>query len=185
MVAYESRLELARILLADFDPAIAALAAQPFQMIGDDGGHRRRYVPDLSLASGDGSVTVVDVKPEHRILDPRVVAVTTWAPRIVGERGWAFEVWSGVEAVLLANIRYLAAYRRSLVIDSGAIERVIGCVDGDSTIASVEHAAAGAWPVSLLRPAILHLLWRGVLSADLTQRLSASTPIQARAGGAS
>jgi hypothetical protein len=36
--ANESRLELAQILLADFDPAIVGLAAQPFQMIGDDGG---------------------------------------------------------------------------------------------------------------------------------------------------
>jgi hypothetical protein len=51
MVAYESRLELARILLADFDPAIVALAAQPLQMIGDDGGQPRRYVPDLLLAN--------------------------------------------------------------------------------------------------------------------------------------
>jgi hypothetical protein len=185
MVAYESRLELARILLADVDPAIVALAAQPFQMIGDDGGQRRRYVSDLLLASGDGSVMVVEVKPEHRLLDPRVVAVTTWARRIVGERGWAFEVWSGAEAVALANIRYLAGYRRSLVIDPGAMERVIGCVSADSTIASVEHAAAGAWPVSVLRPAILHLLWCGVLSADLTQPLSASTSIQARTRGPS
>jgi hypothetical protein len=29
-VAYESRLELARIMLADFDPAVTGLAAQPF-----------------------------------------------------------------------------------------------------------------------------------------------------------
>ena len=31
-VVYESRLELARIMLADFDPAVAGLAAQPFQL---------------------------------------------------------------------------------------------------------------------------------------------------------
>jgi hypothetical protein len=60
------RLELARILLADFDPAIVALAAQPFQMIGDFGGQRRRYVLIFCLANlpaaghewlpGDGQV---------------------------------------------------------------------------------------------------------------------------------
>jgi len=36
-VVYESRLELARIMLADFDPAVTAVAAQPFRLIGRDG----------------------------------------------------------------------------------------------------------------------------------------------------
>ena len=31
----ESRLELARIMLADFDPAVAGLAAQPFLLAAD------------------------------------------------------------------------------------------------------------------------------------------------------
>jgi hypothetical protein len=37
LVAYESRLELARIMLADFDPAVTAIAAQPFRLAGPDG----------------------------------------------------------------------------------------------------------------------------------------------------
>jgi len=37
LVAYESRLELARILLADFDPEVTAIAAQPFLLTGFDG----------------------------------------------------------------------------------------------------------------------------------------------------
>jgi len=31
-VVYESRLELARLLLADFDPAVVNILAQPFQL---------------------------------------------------------------------------------------------------------------------------------------------------------
>lgn len=37
MVVYESRLELARIMLADFDPIVVAIAAQPLQLNGSDG----------------------------------------------------------------------------------------------------------------------------------------------------
>lgn len=185
MVVYESRLELARILLADFDPAVAALAAQPFQVSGDDGGQRRRYVPDLMLVGGDGAVTVVEVKPARSLLDPRVVAVTGWASEVLSERGWAFEVWSGADAALLANIRYLAGYRRSVTIDPGAISRVVGCVGGESTIGSVEHAAGGDCPRTLLRPAILHLLWRGFLSTDLTRPLTVNTPIRVSEKGPS
>lgn len=49
LVAYESRLELARIMLADFDPDVVGIAAQPMQLIGLDGSTRRRQVPDLLL----------------------------------------------------------------------------------------------------------------------------------------
>jgi hypothetical protein len=66
LVAYESRLELARIQLADFDPAVVEIAAQPSQLTGRDGGVLRRHVPDLLRRAG-GSVVVVDVRPAHRL----------------------------------------------------------------------------------------------------------------------
>jgi hypothetical protein len=58
LVAYESRLELARVLLADFDPAVVGIAAQPFQLVGEYAGRVRRHVPDLLLLHGSGLVTV-------------------------------------------------------------------------------------------------------------------------------
>lgn len=36
LVVYESRLELARIMLADFDPLVTGIAAQPFLLTGTD-----------------------------------------------------------------------------------------------------------------------------------------------------
>ncbi|MGC0328103.1 DNA-binding transcriptional ArsR family regulator [Streptomyces sp. SAI-170] len=65
MVAYESRLELARILIADFARDVTEIAAQPFQLVGWDGTRVRRHVPDLFLVHADGLVTVVDVKAPH------------------------------------------------------------------------------------------------------------------------
>jgi hypothetical protein len=41
-VIYESRLELARLLLADFDPGVTAIAAQPFLLRAQAGGRLRR-----------------------------------------------------------------------------------------------------------------------------------------------
>ena len=90
-VAYESRLELARIMLADFDPAVAGLAAQPFQLAGPDGGRDRRHVPDLLLVGGDGAVTVVDVKAASRLADPDVRAQFSWTRAVAACRGWGFE----------------------------------------------------------------------------------------------
>jgi hypothetical protein len=48
-VIYESRLELARLLVADFDPSVAAIAAQPFWLRTRISGRVRRHVPDFFL----------------------------------------------------------------------------------------------------------------------------------------
>ena len=53
-VVYESRLELARLLLADFDPTVVAIAAQPFVVTAPDAGRVRRHVPDFLLVDSAG-----------------------------------------------------------------------------------------------------------------------------------
>jgi hypothetical protein len=115
-VVYESRLELARLLLADADREIVGIAAQPF-LVSDS---ERRHVPDFLLARVDGSVLIVNVKPARRLDDPRVAAALAWAGRIFAVRGWQHEIWSGADPYLLANLRFLAGYRRSAHLDPAA-----------------------------------------------------------------
>jgi hypothetical protein len=62
-VIYESRLELARLLLADFDPGVKAIAAQPFLLRAQVSGRVRRHVPDFLLVRADRTIQVVNVKP--------------------------------------------------------------------------------------------------------------------------
>lgn len=112
LVAYESRLELARILLADFAPDVVEVAAQPFQLIGADSDRVRRHVPDLFLVHADGLVTVVDVKAPSRMRDPKVIAQFDWTRRVCSRRGWVYETWSGAEQAVVENVRFLAGYRR-------------------------------------------------------------------------
>ena len=175
LVAYESRLELARILLADFDSGVIAIAAQPFQLTGPDGSSVRRHVPDLLLVAGGGEVTVVDVKAASRLADPLVQAQFSWARELAACRGWGFEAWSGADLQLLDNVRFLAGYRRASVICAGLVTVVLEAVGPGATIGSVEQGLAGCHLVALVRPAILHLLWTGRLQADLASPLSADT----------
>jgi hypothetical protein len=51
LLVYESRLELARVMPADFDPSVTGIAAQPFLLTGTDQGRTRRHVPDLLLGA--------------------------------------------------------------------------------------------------------------------------------------
>lgn len=177
LVAYESRLELARILLADFDPTVTGIAAQPFQLVGRDGDVLRRHVPDLLLRHTSGEVVVVDVKPAHRVDDPAVAAVFEWTARVLASRGWRLEVWSGAAEPLLANVGFLAGYRRPEVVDQELVATLLSALPGRSTIGALERSVDA--PAAVVRPVVLHLLWAGRLRTDLTRPLTASSVVTA------
>lgn len=179
LVVYESRLELARIMLADFDLEVAALAAQPFQMTAPDGDRDRRHVPDLLLAGVDGTVTVVDVKAASKLRDPAVQAQFSWTREVAAHRGWKFEAWSGADRQLMDNVRFLAGYRRGAAIQSDLITVVLDAVGEPSAIGTVERLLAGRHHAVLIRPVLLHLLWTGRLRADLSRPLGTGTVVQA------
>jgi len=178
LVAYESRLELARIMLADFDPSVTAIAGQPFRLIGTDGSRIRRHVPDVLLVTADGGATVVDVKSPHKRDDPDVRAVMQWTRDTVGLRGWGFEEWYGAAPDLLTNVRFLAGYRRSAVIDESLIPVVRDAADMPVTITDLERSVAADSVV--VRPVILHLLWTGALMVDLSRPLDGLSMIAPR-----
>src|SRR5262249_31796213 len=138
-VPYESRLELARLLLADFDPAVEFVYAQPFQLVAEVDGRRRRHVPDFLLVHRDQTVTVVNVKPSQYLRHPKVVATVAWTGRAVEERGWRLEVWSGEDATFLANVRFLAGFRRPWHFDLGFLDRAAAAAPG-RRIEQVEQA---------------------------------------------
>ncbi|WP_326814267.1 hypothetical protein OIE70_31075 [Streptomyces sp. NBC_01744] len=73
-VIYESRLELSRLLFADFDPSVRGIVAQPFLLKAVVEGQARKHIPDYISTTDQGPV-VVDVKPHCRLSTP-VVAFT-------------------------------------------------------------------------------------------------------------
>jgi TnsA endonuclease N terminal len=111
-VIYESRLELARLLLADFDRDVTAIAEQPFLLQARVGGRARRHVPDFLLVHANRSVRVVNVKPADRLAEPRIAEALAWPGELFDARGWQHEIWSGAGPVVLANLRFPAGYRR-------------------------------------------------------------------------
>ena len=135
-VIYESRLEFARLLFADFDADIRHIVAQPFLLRARVDGKLRRHVPDY-LFIGDSGPVVVDVKPARRLADPKVAFTFRWARQVIEERGWRFEVATEPPAVELGNVRFLAGYRRSGLFSSELLERLRAeSLDG----ASLGHA---------------------------------------------
>lgn len=173
---YESLLERDRFLLADFDREVVAIAPQPFWLVGDDEGTSRRHVPDLLLRRRDGSFVVVDVKPEVFVTHPKVAAVFGWTSRICASRGWRYEVWTGADAVVLANVRHIAAGRRSEFVNDAAVAAVRSEVRPGLTLGQLESATQQ--PRWAARRAVLWLLWQHELRTELTRPLSAHSLVE-------
>jgi hypothetical protein len=169
-VIYESRLELARLIFADFDQAVHRILAQPFLLKVKVDGRMRKHIPDYFLVTDRGPV-VIDVKPEHLLAKPTVAYTFGWTRRLVEARGWQYEVWSGAPSPELENLRFLAGYRRPWLFDAALLNEVRGAdVDG-RTFGEVVRDLDGCDPATA-RAAILHLMWRGELKTDLSTPLS-------------
>ena len=176
-MVYESRLELARLLMADQNVQVTGVVGQPFLMQGQDGRRLRRHVPDFMLFMADDSLLIVDVKPRDRLADPKVAAQFAWARAVFKSVGWRFEVWSGADPSLLANLRWLAGYRRAERVDRLLCDEVMAGLGGPESVEQLQARVGVATAPDRSLSAILHLLWCGELVTDLSMPLTSSTVV--------
>ena len=167
-VVYESRLELTRLLFADFDVGVRRIVTQPFLLRATVERRERKHVPDYMLLSQDGPI-VVDVKPHARLASPKIGFTLAWTRRLV-ERGWCYEVWSEPPAPELGNLRFLAGFRNQkcfspTLLDELRRDDLSGRTPSD---ACTGHSG---WPEPIVRSAILRLVWTHHLAIDLAQPL--------------
>ncbi|MEU3656094.1 MULTISPECIES: TnsA-like heteromeric transposase endonuclease subunit [unclassified Streptomyces] len=169
-VIYESRLELARLLFADFDPSVRRVVAQPFLLKAEVDGAVRKHIPDYLLVTDEGPV-VVDVKPLHRLSKPEVAFTFGWTREAVEARGWKYEVWSEPPTAELENVRFLSGYRRDWLFDRGLVDELRGA---DLNGVSLRRAAASlpGRPEEQVRSAVYHLLWTHEFTVDLDRPFS-------------
>jgi hypothetical protein len=171
-VIYESRLELSRLLFADFDPSVRGIVAQPFLLKTVLEGKVRRHIPDYFLLAEPVPV-VVDVKPLHRLSKPEVALTFDWTRQAVELRGWKYEVWSEPPAVELENIRFLAGYRRDWLFSPEVLEDLRGAEFDGVSLRQAARCLPDR-PESQVRSAIHHLLWTQSLVTDLNRPLGPS-----------
>ncbi|MGW5868312.1 TnsA-like heteromeric transposase endonuclease subunit [Streptomyces sp. NPDC055239] len=168
-VIYESRLELTRLLYADFDPLVHGIVAQPLLMKTMAGAKVRSHIPDYLLITGQGPV-VVDVKPHRQLTRPEVAIAFEWTRRAVEARGWRYEIWSEPPEAELENIRFLAGYRRDWLFRPELLDELcLADLDGlplDAAVQQLPH-----WPKPCVHAAVHHLLWAHDLQTDLSEPL--------------
>jgi hypothetical protein len=122
---------------------------------------------------------VVDVIRAERMIQPKVVLLCTWTRRIVESLGWSYLVLHEPPRIRLSNIRFLAGYRRDWLINQSLLDEM-HCRLGGFTGMSIAEAeqSVGGYPRQLVRPALMHLLWRHECCVDLDVPLRPSTVLE-------
>ncbi|MFF1909599.1 TnsA-like heteromeric transposase endonuclease subunit [Kitasatospora sp. NPDC058218] len=163
-VGYESWLERDRLVLLDRDPQVTAIASQPFWLHWHDGTRRRRHAPDYFVRLADGRARVVDVRAEDD-LDEETQEAFAAAKQACRSVGWEFE-WAGRPTpVFMANIRWLARYRRARCGRPATVAARLLEVFREP-MALWEGAELVGDRLQVL-PVLFHLLWSGALKTDL------------------
>lgn len=165
----------------DFDPQVGWILSQPFLIEATVSGETRRHVPDFALIDRQGLITIVNVKPASRLGDAKVAATLAWAGVAFELRGSRHEVWVGAPEVVLANVRFLAGYRRRDRFEGALLDSALAAVAEPGSIGGVEARCSTVGPPAVIRPALLHLVWSGALLADLGRHLLSGETILERA----
>jgi hypothetical protein len=179
-VGYESWLERDHLMLLDLDPAVTAVASQPFWLHWHDGRRSRRHAPDFFARLADGTAVVIDVRADDRI-GPRDAEAFEVTARACESAGWEFRRVGTVDPVLAVNVRWLSRYRHPRCAGrpgtAGALRRAF------ASPAPLLAGAAQAGDSLAVLPVLFHLLWRRELTADLgSGPLGPLTSVQVAAG---
>jgi hypothetical protein len=180
-VEFESRLEREYLLAADAAVDVVAIAAQPLALLWPRGTpDQHNHVLDffVRLASGDGRL--VDVRAPDRVKKNSVQFAMT--RDVCGEIGWQYEVFTGLPRAYSQNLRWLAGYRHDRHAPGGDTAGAIRtCFATPVTLQAGLRKASTATGLSLavVTVHVLHLLWRGQLSVELSAPLSMTSEVYA------
>lgn len=172
-VGFESLLEREFLMLADHEQDVVGITAQPFALLWPKGTEGARgHVPDFFIRRGDGGGRVVDVRHPNRLSSAeRQFDLTREACALIG---WEYEVFTGVREPFGSNLRWLAGYRQDRFVPPPATAPVI--VEAFSPVTSLAAGARRAARAlgldsSVVQAYAMHMLFTGVLDADLDQPL--------------
>lgn len=177
-VGYESRLELARLMVADFDPTVKRIASQPFWLNAVIDGRLLRRVPDY-LVCTDTVPLVIDVTRPANLDKPDKVRMFDMTRGVVEARGWRYELATEQPRVEFTNIRFLSGYRRPGQSQPDVLDAVRQIASNASDMTIGEIAAGVDHPKSIALPALFHLVWTHEVEVDISRKLSSTTTVRA------
>jgi hypothetical protein len=175
-IGFESWVERDHLVALDFDPSVVGIVSQPLWLVWPgEKGKPRRHAPDFLVRVAGGGVLVLDSRPLE-LIEPADREAFAAAGRACGLLGWRYAVWDRMDGVVVANQRWLAAYRHPRCYH-GAVAARLAEMFARPLMDGAELAGD---PLGTL-PVLYHLLWKRQLVADLSVVLSHRTLVRAAA----
>jgi hypothetical protein len=174
-VGFESWLERDHVIRLDFAADVVGLSSQPFWLSWDDGARGRRHAPDYFARLADGGALVVDCRPRGRV-KPRDAAAFVATEKACQQVGWRYELAHEPDPTLMANMRWLAGYRRTRCRGADIATAAVRLSGTPHPL--MELAALLGDPLATL-PVIFHLLWTGELRTNLSVLLNEYSTVSA------
>lgn len=178
-VGFESWLERDQLMMLDFSPQVRSFSAQPFWLLWSSKGKARKHAPDFFVRLKDGTGVVVDVRADDRIAaeDADAFEVAAVACESVG---WGYRRVGALDPVLAANMRWLAGYRHPRCLREDYRARLLAVFTEPTPVLAGARAVGDR--IAVL-PTLFHLLWAGMLVADLASApLTGASLVAAREG---
>ncbi|MBE5529315.1 transposase [Laribacter hongkongensis] len=186
---FESTLERDFITLLEFNPVVETFEVQPLTLEWTDSdGKIRRYTPDalatFNLPHGQHGKTLYEVKYRDELrrdwqeLRPKLRAAVHFA-RV---EGWRFKIVTEVEirSQYLDNAKFLLPFVRQGPAEEAHMDLL------DEQLRLIHHATPAEllstvfqdqWNQARLLPSLWYLVGTGQVGADLTKKLTMTSPI--------
>jgi hypothetical protein len=171
-IPYESHLERAWLLEADYDRNVVGISTQPFTIDHLEADKCWRHTPDIFLRHVDGTGHVRDVKAEAMLNEPDVTLQAERTEALCGEIGWSYDMVGAPDKQRVRNLEWLAAYRRHHHADLGLTDQIVHLCRNPLT---VEQVAAATRAPEAATAALFHLAWQQRITFNLRAPLTSGT----------
>ena len=102
-----------------------------------------------------------------------------WPGELFEARGWDYEIWTGADPVVLANVRFLAGYRRPGMPPDAVAAAVLGEVRPGEQLGGLLDRLERPWPRPAGQGRGAAAAVAAELSTDLSRPLDAGSVLEA------
>ena len=175
LVCYESRLEMVILKRLDFVADLEDVLPQPCVLHFSHEGKQHSHIPDFLAWYTGRPPLLVNVKPRQYVDRERNRRAFATCESACEQTGWRYVTESEPDPTFLANLNWLAGYRRPPPDLPRYGPMLIDRLEVPMTI---ERLLADVGPTALVRPVLFYLLWTHSLSFDPYELLSEESVIR-------
>ncbi|MFI9065614.1 TnsA-like heteromeric transposase endonuclease subunit [Streptomyces sp. NPDC053429] len=159
-----------QLMVLDRDPGVVGLAGRPLRVVWRDGqGRVRSWVPQLFVRYADGSALLADCPAVPGDGGERARLAAQYVGAACAEAGWIYRRLEPLDAVLAANIRWLAGYRHPR--NGGSPERMAAVQEAFREPRPLIEGVRAVGDPMAVWPIVFHALWSGRLTVSLSRPL--------------